>query len=437
MPKASRKSLRMRSNSGKSFKEQSIRLRRGRYGNEKRDEGKRQAAERHKITTSTEEPVSECCLRIPETRLSEDDSTSEEEDRGRQLLRSDVTRGRSGAPSRKPSLTNRSTRDEAAITQEIIHNVIIHAVESEKIPFKVLEATHLTIGSITEFFKKYNAELMSQWKHDIEAQKSVCDDSAVAHQPQDIASHPFSILQVAFGWARSKLRSDMNKAEIKRKREDALTQIKRARDIYLLKKADGVTDAKDIMASVCDTLKVEPPTPTPESKASPINIKISRRPDQDALTQEERREEIQSEREYHASIYSRSLPPYDDASSQSPGTESWVPPFRKRGEPVDALAKLSPPLELPFPEQYGRRDSAVELSPGNSTKEETRSHHKRSAAKGDKGKQQSTLCCKPLHLSEAMAKASITDANPSRYRSASPEKKQKGTRGIARPIYKL
>ncbi|PVH77375.1 hypothetical protein DL98DRAFT_272715 [Cadophora sp. DSE1049] len=279
---------------------------------------------------------------------------------------------------------------------------------------------------------------MSQWKQDLEGQNPVIADSEAAQQPQDIASQPFSVLQVAFGWARSKLRSDINETEIKRKREEAMAQIKRAREIYLLKKAAGISNPKDIMASVCDTLKAETRTPTPEPTAPQINITMTGRSQQDAFTEEERREEVQSQREYLAGIFSRSLPHCDDASSQTPGPDSWRLAYRKRGEPVDALANLSPPLELPFPEHYGRRDSAVALSRSDSTKQDGRNHHNATAAIEDKRKQQSTLRGKstPTRLSEALAKASITDADPSLCRCKSPEKKQKGTRGIAWPIYK-
>ena len=214
-------------------------------------------------------------------------------------------------------------------------------VEDEGVPLK-------DKMEIIEFFKKYNGDLVLQWKQDLEVQKSSDNDSITAQHPQDIASQPFSVLQVAFGWARSKLRADINKTSTEMKREEAMAQIKRVRELYLLKKAEGITNPKEVMASVRDTLKEESPNPAQELKESQTNIGLTECAQRHAPTEEGKRAEVQYQREYLDGIYCRPMPHQDDTSSKSLGTQSWPLTFRKRGEPVDAIASLSPPLELPF-----------------------------------------------------------------------------------------
>jgi len=436
MPQAPRKTLRMRMNSRKGFDSQPFNSisRRGKHGRERKEVQHPKSA-RYEIPTSSEEPVSDCCFKAPPTRMSEDHSTSDEEARGRQKFRGDDRR-RNDAAKRTPWLAKRSTTEDTAISQEIIHNIIIRAVYAGKISFSVLEDTNLTIASITEFFKKYNGDLMLQWKQDLEVQKSSDNDSITAQHPQDIASQPFSVLQVAFGWARSKLRADINKTSTEMKREEAMAQIKRVRELYLLKKAEGLTNPKEIMASVRDTLKEESPNPAQELKESQTNIGLTECAQRHAPTEEGKRAEVQYQREYLDGIYCRPMPHQDDTSSKSLGTQSWPLTFRKRGEPVDAIASLSPPLELPFQKHSRRRDSAIVLSYFDSTKQDSRRYHKGTAAIRDKRKQSSTLSDKSTHLSETLAKTSIAYAGSSQHRSKSPEKKQRGTRGVARPIYK-
>ena len=425
-------------NSRKGFDSQpfSSTSRRGKHGRE-RKEVQRPGSAQYKTSNSSKEPVSDCCFKVPPTRVSDDDSMSEEETRGRQKLRDEVRR-RHDAAKKTPSLAKRSTTEmeDTAISQQTIHNILIHAVHARKISFSVLENTNLTIAGINEFFKKYNDDLMLQWKQDLEAQKSSETDSTTAQHPQDIASQPFSVLQVAFSWARSKLRADINETSTKKKREEAMAQIKRARELYLLKQAAGLTNPKEIMASVRDTLKAESPTPAEEHKELGTTIGMTECAPQHAPTEEEKRAEVQYQKDKLDAIYCRPPPLQDDASSKSLGNQSWPVTFRKRGEPVDAIASLSPPLELPFKEHSRRRDSAVELSCSDPTKQDSRRYHKGAAAIRDKRKQSSTLSDKSTYLSEALAKTSIADAESSQHRSKSPEKKQRGTRGVARPIYK-
>ncbi|KAK0124080.1 hypothetical protein ONS95_009066 [Cadophora gregata] len=435
MPKAPRKTQHLRRDSGISFMQQSNRSSRERYVREKRGEKKIHATKQSDIQHQSRKLASGSCVKIPNDLIFEDDGMSEDEPRGRSLLRNSV-RGKSGSMTRNSLSTKRTALDDTAMSQETIHNAIIHAVNAGKISFQVLADTNLTIESITEFFKRHNDELMSQWKQGLEAQNSGDDDSATVQHPQDIASQPFSVLQVAFGWARSKLREQINEKTTKRKKDEAGAQLKRAREIYLKKKAAGITNPKDLMASVSDALKAETPTPKPHPTVAPITITMTGRSRQHAPTEEDRGE-FEFQRDHLANMRSSSLHPPDNASSHRSGSDVWVAPFpyRKRGEPVDALANLSPPLELPFPEKNDRKDAAPASLPSTTSRLNGRKSDKGASIR-DKRKYQSLSRSSGINLSEEMAMASITDIEPSYQRPRSPGKKQRGTRGVAPPIHR-
>lgn len=307
----------------------------------------------------------------------EHESTSEDEPRGRPLTPKVLT-DRSHPAKGKSSLSKPKTSDDASDMQELIHNVIMRAVKLGNIPIHALEETKLTTASITEFFKKYNEVLMRQWKQDREEQQTTEDDSSNAQNLQDIENQHFNVLQIAFSWARSQLREESRVAEVKKKREMAKAQFSRAREIYLMEKAAGMTNPKDIMISVCSTLEAENPAPKPEHIAEPIKLPLEGttigRSQDDAVKYRSR---------------SRfSTPP---------------PPYQKREKSLKLPHRLSLRRE-----RYKRKPQSV--TPNNGTS-----------------------------ISDEMAKISILDLasdDSIRHRSLSPEKKQKGTRGVARPIFR-
>ncbi|KAH7319014.1 hypothetical protein BKA65DRAFT_556444 [Rhexocercosporidium sp. MPI-PUGE-AT-0058] len=142
--------------------------------------------------------------------------------------------------------------EETCPNYEALREAIDGAVKCGKIEAEEIYGIHLTIESITEFFKKNRESLMDV---QLETQSDKPNRGMkTAKRVYDPAKQPFDILQTSFVFARSQLRHETIESDVKERKLKDKEELKKAIMLYKKQSSSGI-DQKKIMASICKILK--------------------------------------------------------------------------------------------------------------------------------------------------------------------------------------
>ncbi|KAH9216245.1 hypothetical protein DL95DRAFT_407728 [Leptodontidium sp. 2 PMI_412] len=340
---------------------------------------------------------------------------------------------RKAAMERQSGVKN-SIDEETCPSHEILRDAIVRAVKCGEIEAEEIYGAHLTIDSITGFFKKHRV-VLREMQFVLQTEKKACDPNA-ANRVYDIEKQSFDILQTGFVFARSKIRQETIESDIKKRKLKDREDMKKAIMVFKQQRPSG-KDRKNIMTSICKTLRNE--SNTDADPTSRVDVRKVSGPQPRAKSSQKPQVRVEPPNKFLAEEEPLTFNSgcCHESSSSSGFDDTYTLPGGDRE--VDAMKNLSTPLEFPPLEAFNE----VALLNASSWSKASESLGQTCMIKLEKSRGRKRhnlkLRCKTTNLSDAMAETCIedtdTESRPPR-RGTSPEKKQKGTRGVARPIYK-
>ncbi|KAG4434262.1 hypothetical protein IFR05_010252 [Cadophora sp. M221] len=315
--------------------------------------------------------------------------------------------------------------EETCPNHEILRDAIVRAVKGGKIEAEEIYDTHLTIDSITEFFKKHR-KFLTKIQLELQTVKQA-RDMKEASRVYDIKKQPFDMLQTSFVFARAQIRQEMIEGDASKRKLKDREDMKKAIMLFKQQRSSGM-DGKTIMTSICKTLRND--SKADAETASRVDVRKVSGPQPKSKSSQK--------------PYLRAGPPNKSLAEDDPCSDHWRCTafggcYRSRGQDreVDAMKRLSTTWEFPHL-KIPNHAAALNASSQSKYFERPVQTQKVERVRGRK-REHPEMRHRATNLSDAMAEACIEDTDTEsgpRPRARSPEKKQKGTRGVTHPVYK-
>ncbi|KAL2060049.1 hypothetical protein VTL71DRAFT_9871 [Oculimacula yallundae] len=302
------------------------------------------------------------------------------------------------------------TLNQKSSAEKALRGIIINAVENGQIPLEEVFNTHLTIGSIRSFFAKFKDCLESQ------------------SPDTDIAKLSDSVLQVEFVFARSHFKVKAIEEERLARKTKEREDMKRAIEMYKQKSSKEM-DTKKIMKSICNTLKYDTGADFNRSTTVPSSVEQKHGAVKEATVEMKGPERVPT-------LWKQEFIREVDTIAPN-GSQQGREAASKLQLNADTCGRCSPKSS-----DYGHIIPPTSFSFGASGStlpgaERGRVYHIiETIPFRQKAESRKSKSCKKKStgLSEEMQAVGVQDDGDSHKRSQSPEKKRKGSDGVAIPI---